>query len=266
MAEDIIPPVDVGTPPPAETPPPEPSALPSDTPPSTDFSGFELDDATKALFKDGKLNGRFGSITDVLAKLKEAEDYKSATISEQKKLETQHTDDVTLKTTQDATINAMIPAFMENGMVLTPEMEAQATEAKIDIRDLKLGAMELREAVGKAHSVVGGKEEYDNMLAWGKENMSDTQKRAFDSEVTSTMSEYAIKGLYGDYKKAIDSGTHTPRIAGSPANVGLKPYASRKELYKDKDFAEASKRKGDMKPWNDYQAKLRITSREVTGI
>jgi len=57
-----------------ETPP---SGLPSDQPPVEAYDGFALSDDQKALFKEGKLNGRFGSLDEVLVKLKEAEDFKS---------------------------------------------------------------------------------------------------------------------------------------------------------------------------------------------
>ena len=56
--------------------------LPSDNV-APDYSGFDLNDDVKGKFKDGKLNGRFGSINEVLEKLKEAEDFKAQTIREQ---------------------------------------------------------------------------------------------------------------------------------------------------------------------------------------
>jgi len=251
--------------PPVETAPPEPSTLPSEQPAPTDFAGFDLTDDIKSKFKDGKLNGRFGSIDEVLTKLKEAEDFKANTIRDQTNGQQQQQEQQTQQQTQQATVNELVPMFMQNGMVLTPEMEAKATEAKIDIRDLKIGAMELREATTKAHSVVGGQENYDAMIAWGKTAMTPEQQASFDRAVTGSMSEYAIKGLNADYKKALDEG-HTPeRIQGTATVRGLTPYGSRRELYADKDVAEAAKRRGDMQPWNDYQSKIKITPRDILG-
>ena len=263
MSEAVTPPVE-GQPPVVETPP---STLPSDNP-AVDFAGFDMTDDMKAKFKDGKLNGRFGSMNEVLEKLKEAEDFKAQTIREQKAGDVVDKEAVAnqeVAATQSSIIKGMLPSFLANGMALSPEMEAQAVAAKIDIRDLKIGAMELRDAISSAHAVVGGKENYDNMIAWGKDVMTPAQMAAFDKDVTGAFSEYAIKGLNADFQKVVGEGTYTPRIEGQPHFKGIKPYGSRKELYADKDVAEMAKRRGDMQPWTDYQAKLKATPREILG-
>ena len=269
MADEIVPPVDTGTPP-VETPP---SGLPSDQPPADSFDGFNLSDAQKELFKDGKLNGRFGSLDDVLVKLKEAEDFRAKhgndAANAQAAADAGKTADEIARASQVAqnkTINELIPAFIQNGMVLTPEMEKTATDAGIDIRDLKLGAMELRDATNNAHAVVGGKENYDAMLAWGHANMDDAQKAAFDKDVTGSMSKYAIKGLYGEYQEALEAGTTVPRVEGQPAFVGIKPYADRRELYKDKDYIESPQGKRDPAAIKNYRARLKATPNSVLGM
>lgn len=259
---------DGAQPPVQETPP---SGLPSDQPQVETYEGFNLTEETKALFKDGKLNGRFGSLSDVLSKLKEAEDFKSATMSEQAKAakgntQQQQADDA--KTAQNQVINSLIPEFIGNGMVLTPEMEAKAVEAKIDIRDLKIGAMEMRDATAKAHGIVGSKEEYDGMIAWGRTVMSTEQMRSFDKDISGSMGEYAIKGLHSEFQKAKAEGTvdTTTRIEGSHTTTGLRGYANRQELYADKNVAEQNKRRGDSTAWNKYQQKLKLTPNSVLGI
>ncbi len=268
------PPVDTGVPP-VDTPPADapPSGLPSDQVPADAFDGFSLSDSQKELFKDGKLNGRFGSLDDVLVKLKEAEDFRAKhgndAANAQAALEADKKAGKTAEATQIAqnqAINELIPTFIQNGMVLTPEMETKATEAGIDIRDLKLGALELRDATNIAHSVVGGKENYDAMLAWGQSNMDDAQKAAFDRDVTSGMSKYAIKGLYGEYQEALEAGTAAPRVEGQPAFVGIKPYGDRKELYRDKDYIESPAGKRDSAAINNYRARLKATPNSILGI
>lgn len=265
---DVIAPVE-GQPPVVETAPE--SGLPSDNIPQ-DYSGFELNDEVKGKFKDGKLNGRFSSIDEVLNKLKEAEDFKANTIRDQQAnnntIDTE-TADIQAKeaaqATQVNTINEMLPAFIENGMNLTPEMEAKATEVGIDIRDLKLGALELKERITVAHNVVGGSETYNSMIAWGKENMSEAQMKAFDVGVTdSNISEYAIKGLYADFKAAGGSSTPNPRISGDSVNsLGVKPYATRRELYADKEYIDSAKGRRDTAAIKSYRARLNATPQDV---
>jgi len=245
------------------------SGLPSDNKP-LDISGFEINDELKAKFKDGKLNGRFSNIQEVLDKLKETEDKYANTVREVKQTEQQMTEEqlaeqqkAEQQTVQQETINSLLPEFMANGMQLTPEMEKAATEVGIDIRDLKLGALEFKEKVTAAHNVVGGTEEYSAMLEWGKANMSEAQMKAFDMNVTNpNLGEYAIKGLYADYKAAIANGD-TNRIEGRPANNSIKPYADRKELYADRDYLQSAKGRRDTAAQKMYKARLNATSDSV---
>lgn len=245
------------------------SGLPSDNV-ADDYSGFDLNEDIKGKFKDGKLNGRFSNMNEVLEKLKEAEDFRANTIREQKnneqtveKTEAEKQALVEKQQVQNDAVQSMIPTFLENGMELTPEMEAKATEVGIDIRDLKLGALELKDKVTKAHNVVGGAEEYNAMIAWGHENMTDAQKKAFDKDVVNPdLGEYAIKGLYGDYKKA-QSGNDT-RIEGTSHLRGsVKPYADRRELYKDRDYLSSARGRRDTAAKASYDARLKLTPDSV---
>ncbi len=244
-----------------ETPTEQPSGLPSDAPADDAYDGFKLTDDIKAKFKDGKLNGRFSSMDDVLVKLKEAEDFRAATMSETAKADKGEVASQALADTQTSVINDIVPAFLENGMVLTPEMEAKALEAKIDIRDLKIGAMEMRDSINAAHEVVGGADEYQAMIAWGKENMSDSDKASFDKAVTGGMSKYAIKGLHAEFKKA--EAENGGRIEGSSAFTGTKAYTNRQELYKDKDYIESKAGRRDTAAIKTYRARLAATHDDV---
>ena len=269
------PPVDTG----AGTPPVEaeaPSGLPSDVAANeVNLEGFTFTPEFIAEnFKDGKLKGRFGSVEEVLAKLKEAEDFKANAIREktdaekaQEQQQTEAQKQQQLVETQQETIMSMVPAFMENGMQLTPEMETAATEAGIDLRDLKLGALELKERLNNAHSVVGGAEEYNAMLEWGKANMTDAQKAAFDKDVTGNMSEYAIKGLHADYVAAASADGYVPaRIEGDGAPRGPQPYRDRRELYEDRAYLKTPEGKRDKAAQANYKRRLNITPDSVLGI
>lgn len=269
-------PVDTGagTPPTVETD--TPSGLPSDVKANeVNLDGFTFTPEFIAEnFKDGKLKGRFGSVEEVLAKLKEAEDFKANAIREktdaekaQEQQQTEAQKQAQMAQAQQDTIMSLVPAFIENNMELTPEMETAATEAGIDLRDLKLGALELKERLNKAHSVVGGAEEYNAMLEWGKANMTDAQKAVFDKDVTGNMSEYAIKGLYADYQKAASADGYMPeRIEGDGTPRGLQPYRDRRELYADRDYLKTPAGKRDKAAQANYKRRLNITPDNVLGI
>lgn len=248
------------TPAPAPTENPAPSGLPSEQPSSEDFAGFQMTDEVKAKFVNGKLFGKYDSFEDMFTKHKDLEDFKSNTVRAQKNLES-----APPAVNTNAVLQSLIPEFMQNGMVLTPEMEAKATEAKLDVRDLKIGALELRETTKKAYGIVGGEKEYSSMISWAKENMNDTQKVEFNKDLSGSMSEYAIRGLHAEFKDAVAKGTadRTPRIEGQPANKTIQPYADRRELFKDKEYIDSPRGKRDTVAVNAYRARLRATPNAV---
>ena len=260
MAE-VIPPV-VETPPVVTDPP---SSLPSQNQ-EVDYSAFELSDETKGKMKDGKLLGRFGSVDEVLVKLKEAEDFRAQHGNNQQNQQVQTTEEQTALVAKQTAGGEIEKAFIENGLVLTDEMIKKGTDAGIDARDIKLRAIDIRDSANTAHSVVGGKENYDAMIGWARENMNKEQIASFNGSLGTNMSEYAIKGLHADYQKALTDGTTTPRISGQPVHQGVTAYSSRKELYADKDKAEMAKKRGNANDWNIYQRKLAATRKQAGGI
>ena len=273
MSEEVTPPVE-GTPPaPVDTPPVEtpPSGLPSDnlTP---DYSGFDMSDAMKEKFKDGKLNGRFSSMDDVLEKLKEAEDFKAQTIRESKEGGEQQQQQQTQQQAQTAVVTELLPQFLENGMVLTPEMEEKLTAGITDATQKELAKYKFRDEArtigdraNQAYQEVGGKENYANMQEWGKENLTDEEKKVFTSDVNGSpqASTIAIQWLNAKYQKALADGTVTPRIQGKPHATGIRPYADRRELYKDKDYIDSPAGRRDPNAKKNYQARLRMTPDSV---
>ena len=270
MSEAVTPPVE-GTPPPVEAPP---SGLPSDAPAEGVYDGFNLNDDQKALFKDGKLNGRFGSIDEVLTKVKEAEDYKAQNIREQKEggeqqqqQQQQSQADQTKVEKQNAVISELLPTFMENGMTLTPEMEARltdgltGTEKELAIYKFRDGARMFSDRITSAHSIAGGKENYVAMQEWAKENLDEKQKIMFTHDVDGSpqASQIAVEWLHDKYQKAIKDGSAPRRIEGTHHTSGLRPYADRKELYKDKDYVESPAGRRDTAAQKQYRARMKIT-------
>jgi len=259
------PPTDGGTPPPAETPP---SGLPSgQTPPET-YDGFALNDDLKAKFKDGKLNGRFSSMDDVLNKLKEAEDFKANTIRDQKDNNGQQEQQQQYQQSVDAVVTEILPTFLENGMVLTADMEAKLTadikdptKKELAIYKFRDEARAISDKINNAHTVAGGKEKYEAMQEWGKDNLSKEQQVVFTQDVNGSpeASAIAIEWLSSKYQTALDNGTVVPRVKGQPAFQGITPYADRRELYKDKDYIESPAGRRDTSAIATYKARLRAT-------
>lgn len=163
---------------------------------------------------------------------------------------------------QQETIMSLIPQYLQNNMELTPEMETTLTEQGLDIRDVKLGAIELRERIGKAHSIVGGQEEYNAMINWARENTTEAQRTAFDKDVTGSMSEFAIRGMYAMYKSGAESGGGD-RVRGQISNAGLKPYASQEEVLRDRNYINSSRGRMDEQAVAKHKQRMAITPDSV---
>ena len=255
----------VETPPVVEPVVETPSTLPSQNQ-EVDLSAFELSDDIKTGMKDGKINGRFGSVQEVLDKLKETEDKFANDVRTNQNNNIQTTEEQQKLVAKQAVGSEIEKAFIDGGMVLTDEMIKKGVDAGIDARDIKLRAIDIRDSANTAHSIVGGKEQYDEMIGWARENMTEAQRTSFNTDINTNMSEYAIKGLQADYQKAMADGTVTTRIQGQPVNQGVVAYKNQKELFADKTSAERAKQRGNMNDWNIYQRKLEATKKLSGGI
>jgi hypothetical protein len=257
---------------------PEDGQLPSNEPtlPSETPAPVELESLTQGLeelVKDGMIGGKFKTVADMMASYKDLEaKYANARRelvqdggNQQQQQEQQQQEQQQLVQKQQEVINDLLPKFIENGMQLNDELIQKAKEVGIDERDIKLKAYEVKEAAQKAYSVVGGKENYEQMLNWAKEALPQEKKVEFDKGLASDMSEFAIKGLWYEFEKAKKDGSYE-RITGNPSPDTLRGYTNRAELYRDKDFAEQARRRGDNTLWEKYQAKLRVTPQSVLGI
>ena len=246
----------------------EPSTLPSQNQ-EVDYSGFELSDDIKNGMKNEKINGRFGSVQEILDKLKETEDKFANDVRTNKDNQTQTTEEQTAELTKQALGFELEKEFMENGMVLTDEMIERGVAGGYSADTIELRSIKLKDKTNKGYNFAGGAEKYDEMVSWARENMTEEQRKSFNTDANGNkvmLSEYAIKGLHADYQKAMADGTVTTRIQGQPVNQGIVAYKNQKELFADKTSAERAKQRGNMNDWNIYQRKLEATKKLSGGI
>ena len=161
-------------------------------------------------------------------------------------------------------IVSMVPEFMKNDMQLTPEMETRATELGIDIRDLKLSAIEMRDNVNAAYNVVGGEAEYSAMMTEMSELMTDQEKKAFNADMGGTASKYAIAGLHAEWKSR-QGGNEAPsgRVEGKVGNSSsVKPYADQGEMLRDLSYLK-TRGQNDKAARAKYESRKAVTSDNV---
>lgn len=240
------------------------SNLPSDIEQrNADLSKWELnEERLSKYFKDGKAYGRFDSIESVLESLKNTEDKYAQVMRQQKSQQqeaTQQASEPEVNVYEVA--QPLVEKFMQGNMELTPEIEAMAVERGLDIRDVKLAAIELKEQVTKAHNIVGGKDTYEAMINWGKENLSEAQKADFDKALKTGMGEFAIKGLYADYKASNGQPTTPQRITGDDvgSTANNRAYSTREEILRDRAYLNSMQGRSDTAARKAHEARLART-------
>lgn len=237
-------------------------------------SGLPSDVADAALSpwerarKDGYLPADFKEDPYELAKsLKNAQDY----VTEANKLKGklgQEAKDAEKAADLKARVQELVPEFIKNGMQLTPEMEAEAVEKGIDIRDLKLDALELRDRLISSYAIVGGEAEYAAMMTTMSEKMSDAEKKAFNADLGGNASKYAIQGLYAEYLETIGHTgqaptANAPRLEGRVGTPSVKGYASKAEMLADTAYLRSPRGKNDTAARTTYEKRKAATPDSV---
>lgn len=247
-----------------EIPSVEPNETPEVTLPSEqeeiDLSKFSLNnDLAQKYVKNGKIMGRFDNVEAVFSTLKSVED-KYAQLNREIK---------NGANTQDNQLSAddIIPfaqKFVENGMELTDELQAEIESKGIDVRDIKLTAIEIKEKVSKAFEIVGSKENYDAMIEWGRENLPKPKQNDFNQALQTGMGEYAIKGLWSDYQVWLSQNTQQPnnadRVRGdTTVQTQTSGYKTRNDMLRDHNAVRKATGLEKTKLEAQYKAKLAKT-------
>lgn len=237
--------------------------LPSAKEIGIDTSGWEITEERASKYvKNGKFFGRFDNIDGMAEALKSVEDKYANMVRESKNASKETETQATKEAALYEVAQPLVQKFMEGGMELTPEIEQMAVDKGLDIRDVKLAAIELKERVVSAHNLVGGKEEYEAMIEWGKTTLSEKQRNEFDKGIKSGMSEWAIKGLYAEYKTNSSSSESTPeRVRGDgSSNSSLRGYEDRNEMLRDRAYINSPKGRNDLQAQKAHKARLDRTS------
>jgi hypothetical protein len=231
---------------------------------------FEITDDVRSKFitSDGKLLGKYETLEQLAEGHKNLQDKHAQYVEDVKNndknlnvnIEAQQ-----IEAKKTEVVTSVLPEFLANGMELTPEIEAKLVEADIDIRDVKLGAIDLRDKINAAHESVGGKESYDAMMSWATEKLNDADKAAFDKDIMGSNSRFAIKGLYSEYEAAQADGSYVApaRLNGDNTVKTVQPYTDRQSLLKDKKYVDSPAGKRDIGAQKAYRARLAITETEV---
>lgn len=274
MSEEMNTEVPVETPTGDETPQ---SNLPSDIADNTiDSSKWEINDSLKERFKDGKLIDRFDSVESLLDGYQEmakkhanyVRDVKEGAKADEASIETIQAEREASNAKNEAMAD-LVKGMLDNGMQVTEDMQASLDEHGIDVRDVKLSAIDNKDAVSKAYASVGGKEEYEAMQSWAKENLPDNVRLDYDKNLLGASADIYIQGLYSQYKASGSTSEQTEnapqptRISGETTSSGVaRGYTTRAEMLKDVNYING-KGKNDAGALKAHRERLSRTSDEV---
>ena len=247
------------------------SGLPSDAPITASGKDTFIQVADEDFNDKGLFRGRWNNPQEMADYIKNLEDKHADTVRTQKNATTkteaeiaETADAIKLDEARQAKLMELAPKFVDNGMQLTPEMEAELTELGLTESQVKLGAYEYRDRFNAAYDVVGGKEEYDAMMTWAVDGLSDADKAGFNKDLASAKaSSLAMEGLHARYLKAGNGEAPAEtRLRGQPApQSAVRAYTTRAELFADKAFADSNRANSNDKA--KYRARLAATPESV---
>jgi len=233
------------------------------------------EDFLKENLKDGKLFGRFDSTEALLNTFKAVEtkhanfvrDTKDGVKQTEAEIKQIQEDRIATQAREEA-ISSLVPEIIGNNMELTEDVKARAEEAGLDVVQLENQAMKAERVQREAFELVGGQENYTNMVAWAKEALPESERAAFDAGLNSPFASRLIKGLYEDFQKsggeAPESSEPTGRFTGESAPRGISGYATLSEMLADKAHADskfATRADKEM-----FQKRLNKTPNSVLGM
>ena len=113
--------------------------------------------------------------------------------------------------------------------------------------------------VAEVHSIAGGKQGYEQLMAWASDNISDADAKNFD-EVVETGNKaavtFAVKALFGQYEDAVGRDSNLVTGKAAPADV----YRNMAQVVSDMNDPRYDK---DEAYRDDVQAKLQRSNLKV---
>ena len=107
---------------------------------------------------------------------------------------------------------AMVDSYLE-GVRNQVGFETTQTESAPMLSDTE---------VAEVHSIAGGKQGYEQLMAWASDNISDADAKNFD-EVVETGNKaavtFAVKALFGQYEDAVGRDSNLVTGKATPADV-----------------------------------------------
>ncbi len=236
---------------------------------------FKLTDEIKEQYLRGeKLLGKYDSLEQLIEAHKHIQDKHSQFVEEVKTTEKEMTSEVE-KQAQEVkkakTLAEIATEVLASDMQITEDIRSKMNELGLSETEVKLSAYEAKEMLKRQYEVVGGEEQYKELMRYGSEVFAPEQREAIVKTIQNGLvppefRELALLGL--KYRKEVldadkDGGRSQERIMGETTNVSIKPYTDKRELFRDKRYIDSPAGRRDANAQKMYRARLAITPPEV---
>jgi hypothetical protein len=172
------------------------------------------------------------------------------------------------QTTANDVLGEFHQEYAENGE-LAPESYKKLEELGYskDVVDTHIEGIKAIAAttLAKAHGVVGGEEEYNSMVDWAVDNMSEAEIESYNKQLAGDDAQWelALRGLHDKYLNSGEAPVSRIRSGEKPVNEGIKPFADQVEV----KLAMSDKRyKNDPSYRKQVEDRLAISDDNAMGV
>ncbi len=245
----------------SKTPDELPSGKEGDETPAPDMFNGMSDEWKEQNLKDGKLFGKFDSVDAMAKSYQKLNDERAQNGQQAKDAEAQQT----AANAKAEASNTVLTDIASNGFNISEDNFKAMEDAGVSRIETENMAYKMERAANQAYATAGGKEQYDSLVSWGNENLTQSEKDMFMSKTvgdnfslkdTSTM---AIEWLQMKMANAPAQKQDNSRINGQTTpNQTIQGYASKKEYNEDYNYIRNNPK--DTNAQRMYEKKMSMTN------
>lgn len=133
-------------------------------------------------------------------------------------------------------LNSVIDEVSKNGSVSddTYKRLAEKGLSRQDVDTYVAGQRALADRmVNNLADAVGGRETFDEIRAWAKTNLDETEAKAYDSAIAEgnePLAKMLLRGIKASYVESNGSDPNLVRGDNVPSTTGVKPFKSNREM------------------------------------
>ena len=239
----------------------EGGGLPQKETPKPDMFNGMSDEWKEQNLKDGKLFGKFDSIEAMAKSYQKINDERAERGTQEKA----SAEELTKEELRASVSNEQLQSIASNDFNLTPENYQAFKDAGVSEMEAQNMAFKMEKAANQAYDLAGGKTQYNELMTWAGENLSEqeiamySQKVVGDNFSLKDTSSMAVEWLQMKRAQA-PSTPNAPkqRINGNTPQRQDAGFTSKREYNDAMTYMRNNPR--DTSAQREYEAKMSLTN------